>query len=309
MLLTRWNSSSRPFSSSAIPAAIALALASLVPSLAHADDEGTAANVDESVDAPVKANESRPLTMRDLGATSSIGVQAGGSMTQQDLLSGKETLYTGALTLDGELALGDHVKLYASFPLTAAKDSESDSGIAGRGNVTLGAQLQGGSGQARAAIGGSVSRGADSDGSIGIVMHMDIPTYYSVGTALHGFASLRGGDDDRFVQAEIGLTHLSPDHQTSNDLSRDPPEVGSATVGAGMRLTGGPMLLGEVGIMHQFNRDVSNVVVADIGLRGRFMPDSKATWATKASLMHVDDLTSIGIGLELRTDLPGISGK
>lgn len=290
---------------------LALGLGALCPSLARADEAAApAVSVDGSVTAPVAANEARPLTMRDLSATSSIGVGAQGGMTQFDFFDETSTFYTGILALDGELALGDHFKVFGSFPLTALEGKGSDEGIAGHGNVTLGVQAQGGSDDARAAIGIAGSRGADEDSTLAAFFDYDLSAYGRPGTVVRGFGTAQVGKPDRFAQIELDYTTIVRDEPSSGGESSSGPEIGTARFGGGVRTSGGPTVLGEVGIVVNLENSHSDpLYVAELGLRGRIADDSRATWGARASFLHADGLTSFGLGLELRTDLPALGGQ
>jgi hypothetical protein len=287
---------------------LALGLGVLAPSLAHADEAAApAASVDGSVAAPVAASEGRPLTMRDLSATSSIGIGAQGGMTKFDFFDETSTFYSGILKLDGALAIGDHLKLFASFPLTALEGEREDDGIAGHGNLTLGAQIQGGTDDMRAGGGISGSRGADEDSQLAILFDYDMPSYAQPGTVIQAFGTTQLGKPDRYFQLELDYTTVEQD---SDDNGGEAPEIGTLKIGGGLRTSGGPMVLAELGMMDDLNSDSSDYLyLADLGVRGRVSDDSRATWGAKASLIHADGLTSFGVGFELRTDLPALGGK
>jgi hypothetical protein len=287
--------------------ALALGLGLLAPSLAHADD----GDGDENVTVPVAASEDRPLHMRDLGTSSSLGFEADGGMVQLSTSDGMVNAYEGVLALDGELAVGEHLKLFTFFPVSGVRGKDADHGRAGHGNLTLGGQLQGSVHNIQLGVGGSFSDWGQADGAFGGYLRDDFSSFASTGPVFHTFASVKRADPHGYLQAELGYTDVTSG--SSVDMAGNPPDtkIGSVTLGGGTRVNGWPMLLVEVTAMHHFERDNphTNAMVGDIGLRGRFSDDSRSTWSTKLSFMRADGVATYGLGFELRTDLPGLAGK
>jgi hypothetical protein len=289
-------------------ALVALGLSVLAPTLAHADEPAPVAQVEESAGALPAANLARPLHMRDLGSTSSVGLEIDGSTSDLTFAPGyEERLRTGVLTLGGELAVGENFKLFASFPLSATRSDAVFGNVSGHGNLTLGAQVQGSTGPLHLGGGASLSKWGEDDSRLAIVGHLDPMAFMNDGTVLSAFTSAKLGDDDRFAQAELRYTDYIIDEKVGQLPDQ---QYGMATAGGGLRVGQGLMLLGEVGIVRIFPlTDVedsgSTVYVADVGVRGRFTPTSPASWAATASVLHdPDEVTTFGVGLELRADLP-----
>jgi hypothetical protein len=295
---------------------LALGLGVLAPSMARADEAAAPAApaapetaVEASSAAPVTANVTRPLTMHDLGTGSSFGAELAGGMTQIDFF-GTSNVYTGVFKIDAELALQDHVKLFASFPVTALRGEDSADGVVGHGNLTLGAQLQGGSGDFDAGVGASFSAWGQEDSFFATFLHYDIAAYDGEGKVIQGHATAKVGKPEGFFQAELDYTTIVED-RPSSESERERPEIGTLRLGGGIGTPGGSTVLGELAIMRSLNgsdSDNDNLYIADLGLRQQ-MGASGSTWATKASLLHAEGLTSFMVGFELRTDLPVLGGE
>jgi hypothetical protein len=294
-----------------LAALLTLGIGVLAPQLAHADDS-VVAGVDETAAAPAPSDIARPLSMRGLGTGSSVGVSVDSSDTSLDAFGDTIHLYSGVVKLDGEVSVGGHFKLFGSIPFTGVTtDTDHAEKIAGHGNLTLGAQLQGGQGNLHAALGGSFSKWGEDDSVFAIYQGGDVAAFANDHTIVQGFATVRGGTDDRFVQAQLTYTSLLTDGSSGND-SED-TSFGQAMIGGGMRLGGGTELLAEAGVVRELrdlpeDRDIDpNLYVADVGVRGR-ITGTQATWGTKVTFLSADGVTSVGGGFELRTDLPGLSG-
>jgi hypothetical protein len=288
-------------SASAAAFALALGVGGLAPSLAHADET-----------APAATNLDRPLTMRDSSATSSIGIAAEGGITRFEFFDSPSTFYSGVLKLDGELAIGSHFKVFGYFPMTGVKGSGAKEGIAGHGNLTLGAQVHGGSKDVQAAFGLSASKYGDDD-AVGLVIYdYDTTLYGSPGTIVRGFGSARVGQPDGFFQFEFDYsTFEGGGHTSSNgEISGEGPDLATFKVGGGFSTGGGPVALAEVGaITFPDSQGSQAIYVAELGLRGRFTDDSRASWGVKASFEYAEGLASGAASFELRTDLPVLAGK
>jgi hypothetical protein len=289
----------------AVASLLALGAGGLLPSLAHADDGSFGP---PPAPPPRPVNEQRPLSMRDLGAVSSIGVAGEAGLSQVDSLGGgSTTVDMGLLTLDGELALGRHVKVFASFPMTAGKGDSTEQDFTGHGNLTLGVQAQTGSDAFRAGVGATYSRWGEDSSAFASVLRFDAPAYVNLGKVLQGFAGVAAARPDAFVQGQLRFTTVVLDDDFEKEL--DDPRVGELTIGGGKRLSGGPTVLGELGLMRNLSGATQYEYLAGLGLRGRMADDSGGTWGLKASFMHAEHVTSFGLGFELRADLPVVSGQ
>jgi hypothetical protein len=265
------------------------------------------ASVSEVPAAAPSANVARPLNMRDLGTRSSIGLRAEGGYVSVDSGDGAHAV-VGALTFDGELAVTDNIKVFASFPLSGFEadngpesDNESDGG---HGNLTLGAQLQGGENGFSAALGGSYSNFGADDGTAGIYLHDDITSYVNGAPIVRGYGSVRGGSDDQFLQGELSyVTAVDDDAQGG---------FGKLVLGGGARIDANRMFLGELGVLRYIgdhDEGAESLYLADIGMRGTMGEGSKGSWGAKLSLLHAEGITTVGVGFDWRTDLPGLSGQ
>jgi hypothetical protein len=293
-------------------AVLALGLG-LAASSAHAD-EGTApvASVAETPVAEPTANTARPLNMHDLSATSSLGLRAEGGFLTLEFFGEPVHAYIGSLDFDAELALTPNLKLLASFPVTAMQSdgagAEGDA-FAGHGNLTLGAQLQGSEGNISGALGGSFSDFADDDGGAGMFNHYSLPMFFNGGKVAHGYASARSASDQGFIQGEVSYTRVFFDRESDDDSAG----FGQLTLGAGKNLDADRVVLGEVAIVRQLDEDHGendgNLYMVDLGMRGSMGPGSKGSWGAKLSLLHADGITTLGVGFDWRTDLPGLSGE
>jgi hypothetical protein len=250
--------------------------------------------------------------MRGLGTGSSVGVSVEGSDTSLDAFDDTVHLYTGIVKLDGEVSVGGHFKLFGSVPFTGiTSDAEHAEKIAGHGNLTLGAQLQGANDHVRAAYGGSFSKWGEHDSVFANHNSGDVAAFANDRTVVQAFGTVRGGTDDRFFQAQLTYTTLLTDGSSGN--TTEDTSFGQAMLGGGIRLGAGTELLAEAGVVRELedrpedNDSDPNLYLADVGVRGR-ISGTQATWGTKVTFLHADGVTSVGGGFELRTDLPGLSG-
>jgi hypothetical protein len=246
-------------------------------------------------------NNARPFGMADLEASSSLGLGATAGWSSDDLFYG-ETELIGELAVDGELALGRHLKLFASAPRSFFRNDQESQG--GGGNLTLGSMVLGGTSQVTAALGATYSFGGSDAGHNGLYLRYDQLGYVNEDRVLHAFGDLRATFGKRFLQLQLDMTRWK---QTSTESGWGWHEFGTLTMGGGAQLPSGTWLLADLGLVryfsdHHYGQSDETFVVANAGLRWRVAPDSRASWGVRTSLLHVHDLTTLGVGFELRAD-------
>jgi hypothetical protein len=284
ILANMFRSSTRLLASTTL----ALGLAALGPALAH-------------------AGEARPLGMRDLGTSSTLGVAMEGGVSSSEIFDSSSSAFMGALHVDGELAITEHAKIFASFPLVMMSAEDSAQSVTGHGNVTVGAQVQGGNKDLHGAVGLSASGYGDRDAAGFVLYDYDMSAYGTPGKVIAGFAAARLGQPDGYYQFEVDYQRYRQD--ASNHGGGDSEsgfEVGTVRVGGGVRAGAGTMVVGELGVRSVLESS-GTLYLGELGVRGRLGDDSSATWAAKVTFQHGEILTAGGIGFELRADLPGLA--
>ena len=252
---------------------------------------------DEPAAAPA-ATAARPLTMRDVTPTTSIGVR-----TNASVITGEEfdNLFIGELVLDGEVALGPNAKLFGNVPLVMGRavDGDNEGAPEGVGNVTLGALYTNRSGNLTGAVGGAISFAGSDEGLIGLNARFDLASYWTIGNVYQGFVSLRSDNERGFV--ELQATYSYADFADFNEGSGH-IDVGQLQLGAGAPISPDLAFIGEIGVMRELEDGAEVIFTADVGLRGKLGAQGQS-WMAKAGLLHIDEVNAFGASLELRSDV------
>jgi hypothetical protein len=286
-------SSNRIFPSAFLSASLVVLAAA--PGVAFADETAVA-----PADAPA-ATAVRPLTMRDITPVTSIGVRSTATMVSSDA---DRNFFVGELALDAEVALGAHAKLFGNVPLAMARviDGDNEGAPEGMGNVTLGALYTNKSGNLTGALGGAASFGGTDEGFVGLNARFDIPSYWTIGNVYQGFLSMRSDSDAGFFEGQA--TYIYADTSDFDEFGGGDASItfGQLQFGGGANISPTVAFIGEASLMTAFEDDADFFFSADVGLRGK-LGDRGQSWMAKAGLLHVDDVTNLGVSLELRSDI------
>ena len=235
---------------------------------------------------------SRPLSMRDLTPTTTLGVRVSASGVGDE---GPDEVFVGELVLDADVAIGPSVKLFGALPLVMARDTEGDAeGLESNANVTIGALAHGRSQALSAALGASVSFGAGDESLVGLYAHYDIASYWR-DKPLSVFGVGRIDAPNGYLEGQ--LTWIAPlDEAEGSDL-----DFATVHIGGGARLGDGNLwLVGEAGAVQPFSGgDEDAALIGQIGLRGA-LGGTGGSWLAGVSFAHVEEIETIGATFELR---------
>ena len=288
--------------SSVLPFVTALTIAAsqlVATGVAHADEV-----VQPGAGAPAVAvrSSARPFGMMDLEPTSSLGVSASLGGSKMGDFRGNGSLIVGELTLDGELAIGGHIKLFASQPISYVSEGGGPEPY-GRGNFTGGAMVLGGAGPLSAATGVSISLGGSEFGQGGMYLRHDVLKYESDETILRGFADLHARLGGGFVALQLDYAVWE---YRGGETGWGTHDLATVTLGGAMPVTSDAWAVADVALIHYFSQGSGgsdlDILIANAGLRWRAAPDSRATWGARTSVQAGDGFVTVAFGAELRAD-------
>jgi len=222
----------------------------------------------------------RPLAMRDLAPSSSVGAITEGSV----VVGGEEPVVVLGISLDADIALGDYVKVFGSFPIVAARGYGR--AVVGVGNFNAGVLVLTGGKTLRVAAGASGGFGATVDGGVGTGLRFDLPAFERGQPVVQGFAGVRADLHELVLQALV------------EDAFWDGEHMPGARLGGGARLVG-HWLLGELRAAR--DHQGAAVLALELGLRGGFVGSRGQTWCARAGIARHDGLTALLAGIEVRT--------
>jgi hypothetical protein len=247
----------------------------------------------------------RPVRMLDVDPASSLAatVDNGWVTTGVDDSHDKDSVWVGGVEVSGELALADHVKLFASQPFAYTMAGSDHAGL---GNLTLGTVLLGANGPLTGALSFSYSRAGETSAAFGELLRAEHTHFWTHSDVLHGGIDGRWRGSRAVLQVAVGLTSL-----VEEDRGRQYLVAGRA--GVAFPTASGPTFFVEAGVEAstavrdadgRTSRD-GGAARADLGLRGR-IGEAGQTFALAVSGLAMHDVTSLTLAFELRSDFGAV---
>jgi hypothetical protein len=254
-------------------------------------------------DAPLPTTVLRPVRMLDVDPASSLAatIDNGWVTTGATDSDARDSVWVGGLEVSGELALADHVKLFASQP---AVYTLAGSDFGGLGNLTLGGALLGAHGPFAGALSFSYSLAGETSGAMGQLLRAEHTRFWTQSDVIHTGVDARWRGTHAVLQLALGFTSLVDEHAGREYLL-------ASRLGLAFPTATGPTFFVEAGLEAPAGDTdgdyarIGRAERADVGLRGR-IGGSEQTFALALSGLVVDDVTSLTLAFELRSDFAAI---